>query len=165
MKKILVISFLGLTCGAITARVYLKSKSVDHGIVEAKEAKEPHETFMAANAAPLMPNKPIMLPVVSRDVSREAVEASDAEVLMEDRLLSGLSEDKGIRKVAEVSNVECRGQECSIAVEAKDTEKSGVQMAVLKFVQAHPEFGTNFTVNESKDDPRVTLFTFSRDKK
>ena len=54
MKKILVISFLGLACGAITARVYLKSKSVD-GIVEAKEAKEPHETFMAANAAPLMP--------------------------------------------------------------------------------------------------------------
>jgi hypothetical protein len=163
MKKILVISFLGLACGAITARVYLKSKSV--GIVEAKEVKEPHGSFMEAQAKPLEPNKPVILPVVSHDVSREAVEASDAEVLIEDRLLAGLGEDKGIQKVAEVSNVECRGTECSVAVEAKDPEKSGVQMAVLKFVQAHPEFGTNFTVNESKDDPRVTLFTFSRDKK
>jgi len=161
VKKILVISFLGLACGAITARMYFKSKD-DLGIVEAKEVKEPHGSFMKAQARPLEPNKPVYIPVRHESVGAEDTEA---ELVVEDQLIAGLSNDKEIQKVAEVSNVECRGQECSIAVEAKDTEKSGVQMAVLKFVQAHPEFGTNFTVNESKDDPRVTLFTFSRDKK
>jgi hypothetical protein len=157
VKKIFVISFLGLTCGAVTAQYYLKNKAAKVELAEVKEVK-PHIDFMTEGFYAI-PNKPVHIAV-----KEPAVEATEAEVLIEDRLLSNLSEDAGIRKLAEVSNVECRGIECTVAVDAKE-EDSGVQMAVLKFLQAHPEFGTAFTVNESKDDPRVTLFTFSRDKK
>lgn len=157
MKKIFIISFLGLTCGAVTAHYYLKSKTPKVELAEAIEVKEPHDDFMTANATPLEPNKPVQI-----SVQEPAIEVTEADILIEDRLLSNLSEDVGIRKIADVSNVQCQGIECTVAVEAKDPDDSGVQMAVLKFLQAHPEFGNSFKIDDSKDDKRVTLFTFVR---
>jgi hypothetical protein len=156
VKKIFVISMLGLASGAVTAQYYLKNKAAKIELAEVKEVK-PHNDFMTANAIPLEPNKPVQIAVHD-----PALDTTEADILIEDRLLSNLSEDVGIRKIAEVSNVQCQGIECTVAVEAKDPEDSGVQMAVLKFLQAHPEFGNSFTIDDSKDDKRVTLFTFVR---
>ena len=159
-----------LVCGISAIYLFVKINSGSPGspgIPKSSEvtAVKEKQSFMSAQAAPAHSSNS-QSPTPALGVLESPESAKDGtDVSIEDRLSHELELDPNLSKIAEISNVECKDSECSIAVQAKDPENSTVQMTVLKFVQAHPEFGTNFTINESKEDPRVILFTFAKDKK
>jgi hypothetical protein len=160
LKKAVIVSLLGSGAGAVAGVSWIYTKRVKSDTVSVVEQPKQEKS------QPLLPGQPVFIPVETREEAKAVANAKevggDVEKMIEDRMLTTLRNDAAIQKIGDVMNVECRGLKCSVAVEAKNPEDSGVQMAVLKFVQAHPEYGTNFTIDESKDDPKVTLFTFSR---
>jgi len=163
LKKAVIVSLLGAGTGAAAGVAWIYTKRVKPDTVSVDEQPKPKPK--QEEGQPLSPGQPVFIPVEAgkvKEVVAEVEESGGVEEMIEDRMLTTLRNDAAIQKIGDVMNVECRGLKCSVAVEAKNPEDSGVQMAVLKFVQAHPEYGTNFTIDESKDDPKVTLFTFSR---
>jgi hypothetical protein len=161
LKKAVIVSLLGAGTGAIAGVVWVYTKRVKSDTVspvgEQPKPKQEEGQLIISPWQSLVEAKK-----EGKTVAKAKDGGGDVEEMIEDRMLATLRNDAAIQEIADVINVECHGLECSVAVEAKNPEYSGVQMAVLKFVQAHPEYGTNFTIDESKDDPKVTLFTFSR---
>lgn len=163
-KKAVIVSLLGAGAGAVAGTTWIYTKRVKPDAVRLVDEQPKQE-----ESQPLLPGQSVFIPVEAKkeavEKAKEVVaktEEGGVEEMIEDRMLTTLRNDAAIQKIGDVTSVECQGLTCSVAVETKNPEDSGVQMAVLKFVQAHPEYGTNFTINESKDDPKVTLFTFSR---
>jgi hypothetical protein len=75
------------------------------------------------------------------------------------KLVESLHADKDIVEAAVINSVECTDEKCTVELEAKGEEN--VQERMAKFMAAHPEFGSNYTVAKG-ENPRVTQFILGK---
>ncbi len=105
---------------------------------------------------------------VTTSASESAASGSQENITPEQKELNlrdSILKDENLKKIADVNAIQCQESSCNVEFEAKTDEAAGgLQMAVIRFLQAHPEYGSNFKIMDSKENPRLAQFTFSKEK-
>jgi len=79
-----------------------------------------------------------------------------------ERLSQLVRADLEIAETASVKAVSCSEYACRITFLVKG-DGSNFQLAVFRFVQANPEFGSGFKLEDDRNDPRLAIFVIYKE--
>lgn len=80
-----------------------------------------------------------------------------------ERLQQLAREDQEISATAIVRNASCGEHACRVTFIVKDENGFNFQLAVFRFLQKHPEFGTGFAFEDDVNDPKMTFFVIYKE--
>lgn len=150
--------------GLVVFGIFRFVQKKEQPMVPVAREPKPSEKTATAVSPPLLSEEAPSPKTVLGEKPTNNEEPVEDQGPMEDRLLNSLKEDKAFSEIADVENVLCSGGKCQIMAEAKGESSDEVLMGVIRFLQAHPEFGLNFKKDDVKDNPKAALITVSKEK-
>lgn len=168
MKKSVKLVLVLLLVGAAGA-AYFFTRTVNKGNAEVvtSNVSQPNtqnqtlEQPPAASANPA-PSAPAAKEQVEAPATEEPPRTTDDDA-KEVKFSEALQADKELAKVANIQSAHCQNDKCIVEVESKDGQNP--QMKMMMFLnQNREEFGYYSKFVESKENPRVTIYTISKEK-